>query len=134
MKSLSYCLELSFKARFSFIVFLSTHVVKAIHQFCCLMLHIFQNSYIFFHMWCPYYLYSRCGLTKVKKNFINRGPSRYEKILRINSIIVFAFSTFTEICSSNFSSASRITSRSFNSKTCSSSCRWRVYFSVQVML
>ena len=103
-------------------------MLKTIHQFCGLALHIFQNSYIFSNVVsCPY---SRCGLMKVVNNFLKRGPSRYEKVLRINPAIAFAFFTFTKICSSSFSFASRITPRSFCSKLCSSSCLWRVYFSV----
>ena len=79
------------------------------------------------HITCPY---SRYRLTKVMNNFLNRGPSKYKKVLRINPA-AFTFFTFTEMCLSNFSNASRITPCSRTcSSSCSSSCRWRVYFSV----
>ena len=84
-------------------------MMKTIHQFCGSALHIFQNSYIFFkcgvHISCPY---SRGGLAKVVSNFFNSGSSRYEKVLPLKPAIAFAFFTFTEMCSSNFGSASRI--------------------------
>ena len=41
-------------------------------------------------------------------NFFNSGSSRYEKVLPLKPAIAFAFFAFTEMCSSNFSSASRI--------------------------
>ena len=102
----------------------STNFVARRSTFSRIVIYFFECGV---HITCPY---SRCSLTKVVKHFLNRGPSRYEIVLQINSAIAFAFFTFTEMCSLNFSSASRITPRSFCSKTCSSSCRWRVCFSV----
>ena len=71
--------------------------------------HFPEWLYIFFkcgvHSSCPY---SRGGLTKVVNNFFIRGSSRYEKVLPLKPAIAFAFFTFTEMGSSNFSSASGI--------------------------
>ena len=133
-KSLSHRLELSCKPTMvdsAFLAFMSSSCDENDPPILLLSDSHFPEVIYFFkcsvHITCPY---SRCGLTKVVNNFLNRGPSRHEKILRIDPAIAFAFFTFTEMCSSNFSSASRITPRSFCSKTYSSSCRWRVHFSV----
>lgn len=75
---------------------------------------------------CPY---TRCGLKKVVNSFLTKGPPRYRKLLRISST-----NTFSEMCSSYFSSTWKITPISFCLKTRSSSCQRRVYLSVWVMV
>ena len=60
------------------------------------------------------------------KSFLKNGPSRYDKLPRIKPAMAFAFLNFVEICSSSFKGASRITQRSFLSKSCSNSFLWNI--------
>ena len=70
--------------------------------------------------------YSRWGLANMVKSFLKNGPSRYDKLPRIKPAMAFAFLNFVEIYSSSFKGASRITQRSFLSKSCSNSFLWNI--------
>ena len=65
--------------------------------------------------------YSKWGPTMAAYSRLNIIPSKNVKLRRIRPTIAFATRILAEMCSSNLSSESIVTPRSFCSKTCSNS-------------
>ena len=87
-----------------------------------ILLHIFKRVDEFVCVWGHTdSAYSKWWQTKAAYRRLKIIPSKYVKLRRIRPTIAFATRILAEMCSSNLSSESLVTPRSFCSKTCSNS-------------